>query len=75
MRDVLHRHATGDHLTYTPANETYVMTGAPVEVEERNGSECRLTSANSLTFDRSSDRMLMANNQSAPVKLTQCTAK
>jgi lipopolysaccharide export system protein LptA len=75
LKDERNRTATGDHLTYTPANETYVMTGAPVEVEERVGKECRLSSATTLTFDRTSDRMLMANNQSAPVKLTQCTAK
>lgn len=69
------RTATGNHLTYTPANETYVMTGTPAQVEERNGNECRLSSLATLTFDRFSDRMLMENNQTAPVKLTQCTAK
>jgi lipopolysaccharide export system protein LptA len=69
------RTATGNHLTYTPKNETYVMTGSPVEVEERIGNECRLAQASSLTFDKTSDRMLMENNKSAPVKWTQCTAK
>jgi lipopolysaccharide export system protein LptA len=69
------RTATGNHLTYTPADETYVMTGSPVEVEERVGNQCRLSSATTLTFDRSSARMLAENNQSAPVKVAQCTAK
>jgi lipopolysaccharide export system protein LptA len=69
------RTGTGAHLSYTPENETYVMTGSPVEVEEKTGTECRVSSASTLTFDRTSDRMVMDNNRVAPVKLRQCTAK
>ena len=69
------RVATGQHLTYTPADETYVMTGSPVEVEERKGSECRVSSGNTLKFRKAGEAMAMENNQYVPVKFRQCAAK
>ena len=39
------RTATGQHLTYTPANATYVMTGTPVQVVEKTPNECRISDA------------------------------
>ena len=69
------RIATGQHLTYTPADETYVMTGSPVEVEERKATECRVSSGNTLKFRKAGEAMAMENNQYVPVKFRQCAAK
>ena len=67
------RTGTGHHLTYTPANQTYVMTGTPVEVEERKSpTDCRVSSANTLTFRKDAEAMTMENNRQAPVKFRQC---
>jgi lipopolysaccharide export system protein LptA len=68
------RTATGQHLIYTPADETYVMTGSPVEVEERKPAECRISSANTLTFRKAADAMTMSAKD-APVKFRQCPPK
>jgi LPS export ABC transporter protein LptC len=69
------RTATGQHLTYTPANETYVMTGAPVEIVEKMPNECRISNATTLTFRKAAEAMTMENNRYAPVKFRQCPAK
>ena len=69
------RTATGQHLTYTPANETYVMTGAPVEIVEKKPEECRISHATTLTFRKAAEAMTMENNRYAPVKFRQCPAK
>jgi LPS export ABC transporter protein LptC len=69
------RTATGQHLTYTPANETYVMTGTPVEVVEKMPNECRISNATTLTFRKAAEAMTMENNRYAPVKFRQCPAK
>ncbi len=69
------RTATGQHLTYTPANATYVMTGAPVQVVEKMPNECRISDATTLTFRRDAEAMTMENNRYAPVKFRQCPAK
>jgi lipopolysaccharide export system protein LptA len=69
------RTATGQHLTYTPANETYVMTGAPVEVVEKPPNDCRISNATTITFRKAAEAMTMENNRYAPVKFRQCPAK
>jgi lipopolysaccharide export system protein LptA len=70
------RTATGQHLIYTPANETYVLTGTPVEVEERKPNECRISSATTLTFRRAAEAMTMSpNGNNVPVKFRPCPAK
>ena len=69
------RTATGQHLTYTTADETYVMTGSPVEVEERKEKECRISSGNTLKFRKAGEAMTLDNNQYVPVKFKQCPAK
>jgi LPS export ABC transporter protein LptC len=69
------RTATGQHLTYTPANETYVMTGTPVQVVEKTPKECRISDATTLTFRKAAEAMTMENNRYAPVKFRQCPAK
>ena len=49
------RTVTGIHLTYTAANDTYVMVGTPVIViEEQNGS-CQKGTGSSLTFVRGTE--------------------
>ena len=69
------RTATGQHLTYTTADETYVMTGSPVEIEERKETECRISSGNTLKFRKAGEAMTLDNNQYVPVKFRQCPAK
>jgi LPS export ABC transporter protein LptC len=53
------RTSTGDRMTYFAADERYVMVGAPVRVVE----ECRETTAKTLTFWRSTDRILADGNE------------
>jgi lipopolysaccharide export system protein LptA len=70
------RTVLGHHLVYTPADSTYVVTGAPAEIEEKkSATECRVSYATKVTFKRDVEAMTMENNQVAPVKLRQCGAK
>lgn len=69
------RVGTGSHLTYTPGNETYVMTGAPVEIEERTPTGCNVTVGSRVTFNRSDVNMKIINNGVTPVTVKQCAAK
>lgn len=70
------RTVIGDHLVYTPANQTYVMTGAPVEIEEKKtANECSVSYATEVTFRRDAESTIMKNNLVAPVKLRQCGSK
>ncbi len=69
------RTATGQHLTYTPASGTYVMTGTPVQVVEKKPNECRISEGSTLTFRKDADVLTMDNNRYAPVKFRQCPAK
>jgi lipopolysaccharide export system protein LptA len=66
------RIGTGAHLTYTPGNETYVMTGAPVEIEERTPTGCNITVGSKVTFNRSDVNMKIINNGVTPVTVKQC---
>lgn len=60
------RIAKGDHLTYTAADETYLMTGRPVElVEEKKGS-CSVTHGADLAFSRISDSARVNGNGTFP---------
>lgn len=49
------RSAVGDRLTYTTANDTYVMTGKPVEVIDREEQSCKKTVGATLKFRRAVD--------------------
>ena len=70
------RTVTGQHLVYTPADQTYVMTGAPVEIEERKtANECSVSHATEVTFRRGVESTVMKNNKVAPVRLRQCGTK
>jgi lipopolysaccharide export system protein LptA len=69
------RTATGQHLTYTPANETYVMTGAPVQIEERSPEDCRITEGSVLNFRRTTVDTRINGNGVSPVNVKQCPPK
>jgi lipopolysaccharide export system protein LptA len=50
------RNATGSHMVYTAATDTYVMTGQPVELVQRDEKkQCSKTLCRTLTFQRSVD--------------------
>jgi lipopolysaccharide export system protein LptA len=49
------RTATGSQLTYSAADQRYVMQGAPVRMLEKTPGECRETTGRALTFFRSTD--------------------
>jgi LPS export ABC transporter protein LptC len=53
------RKATGVRLTYLARDERYLMTGAPVKIVE----ECRETTGKTLTFFRSTDRIIVDGNE------------
>ena len=54
------RTAKGNHLTYTAADDTYVMTGTPVDVLEHQTTGCKRTLAATVTFNRTDDRVRTA---------------
>jgi lipopolysaccharide export system protein LptA len=56
------RTATGGHLVYTAANDTYVMTGKPVEIIEQKSTGCEKTIGAKLTFNRSNESVRMEND-------------
>ena len=66
------RTVTGEHLVYTTADETYVVTGTPVKIEEKTPTECRVSDANRLTFKRAEEATILEPNGVAPVKFRQC---
>jgi lipopolysaccharide export system protein LptA len=57
------RAASGRHLVYTTADGRYVMVGAPVEIQEQLEEGCRITTGATLTFFRSTDRIVADGNQ------------
>ena len=66
------RTAKGNHLTYTAADDRYVMTGTPVEVIEVTPPNCKKTVGATLTFRRSVSSIAVEGNgvygqQSTPV--------
>jgi lipopolysaccharide export system protein LptA len=61
------RTAQGRHLTYTAADETYVMTGSPVEVVQREPTSCKKTLAGVLRFQRAVDNI---QTEGSPVTTT-----
>ena len=68
------RIATGTHLVYTTANETYVMNGSPVEIEEKMPGECRVTVATSVTFRKSNVDTTIKSNGISPARSRPCAA-
>jgi lipopolysaccharide transport protein LptA len=51
------RTAVGAHLTYTAADDTYVMIGTPVEVVQKQTSSCKKTQAATVRFQRAVDNI------------------
>ncbi|MGH9308098.1 MAG: LptA/OstA family protein [Vicinamibacterales bacterium] len=70
------RTATGTHLTYTPENETYVMHGTPVVIEERaSATDCKITEGSVLNFRRTNVDVRINGNGVSPVNVKQCPPK
>jgi lipopolysaccharide transport protein LptA len=69
------RTATGNHLTYTAADDTYVMTGNPLELEERTPTDCRVTVGSTLSFKRAAVSTLIQNNGLTPNEFKPCASK
>jgi LPS export ABC transporter protein LptC len=55
------RRAKGDHLTYTSADETYVMNGNPLELERYAPGECTRTMGVTLRFVRGEEDTLVVD--------------
>jgi lipopolysaccharide transport protein LptA len=53
------RTVTGAHLSYTPADDKYIVTGAPVKMID---GDCQETSGKTLTFWKASDRVTVDGN-------------
>jgi lipopolysaccharide export system protein LptA len=61
------RVAVGDRLAYTATDERYVMTGKLVRITTEN---CQETIGRTLTFFRSTDRILVDGNEIARTQTT-----
>ncbi len=57
------RHATGDRLVYTSADDKFVLTGGPPSIFD---AERGKTTGNSLTFYRHDDRVLVEGREKSP---------
>jgi lipopolysaccharide export system protein LptA len=53
------RRAKGDHLTYTSADETYVINGNPVEADRYAPNECTRTIGKTLRFRRGDETLIV----------------
>jgi lipopolysaccharide transport protein LptA len=54
------RTVTGAHLAYSPGDDKYVVTGAPVRMID---ADCQETSGKTLTFWKASDRFIVDGNE------------
>ena len=64
-----HRIAKGSHMTYTAADDRYLMIGTPVEiVEEKNGT-CTQTLGSTVTFNRTTERASVEGSASGKVQM------
>jgi lipopolysaccharide export system protein LptA len=59
------RRASGKRLTYLAVNEQYDMLGSPVKLEDESGE----TTGNSLTFFRSTDRIIVDGKEQRRTEL------
>ncbi|MBP1603222.1 MAG: lipopolysaccharide transport periplasmic protein LptA, partial [Acidobacteria bacterium] len=57
------RTGAGRRLVYTAADGRYVMQGAPVQIHEQLQEGCRITTGTTLTFFKSTDRIVADGNQ------------
>lgn len=60
------RVAKGNHLTYTAADDKYLMIGTPVEVIEENKGSCSITHGAEVTFSRTSETAGVRGNTLFP---------
>lgn len=58
------RQATGQRMTYEPADEKYILTGTPVRLVQ----ECQESTGRTLTFWKASDRIQVDGNQEIRVQ-------
>jgi lipopolysaccharide transport protein LptA len=68
------RTVTGTHLTYSPADDRYIVNGAPVKMVD---AECQELSGRTLTFWKASDRVLVDGNDEVRTQTKgggKCTA-
>jgi lipopolysaccharide export system protein LptA len=65
------RSATGERMTYFAGEEKYVMTGKPVKTIDE---ECRETTGKTLTFWRSTDRIIVDGNEEIRTLTTNSAA-
>jgi lipopolysaccharide transport protein LptA/LPS export ABC transporter protein LptC len=68
------RTVTGTRLTYSPADDKYVVVGAPVKMID---SDCQETNGKTLTFWKASDRVLVDGNNEVRTQTKgggKCTA-
>lgn len=69
------RIAKGSHMTYTAADDRYLMIGAPVEiVEEKNGT-CTQTLGSTVTFNRTTESASVEGSASGKVQMQINTLK
>lgn len=61
------RKTTGSHLTYTSADEIYVVTGLPVAIVDQCGRE---TKGRTLTFHKATDTIQIDGNERARTQTT-----
>jgi lipopolysaccharide transport protein LptA len=61
------RLAKGSHLTYTAADDRYLMIGSPVEIIEESKGTCRMTQGTSVTFNRASERATIEGSVSGGI--------
>ena len=58
------RRGTGTHLTYTTADQRYLMIGTPVRmIEEQDKGQCRVAEGSSMWFLRGSQQFQMDGNR------------
>jgi lipopolysaccharide export system protein LptA len=57
------RHATGDRLVYTAADDKFILTGGPPSIFD---AERGKTTGDSLTFYKHDDRVLVEGNKTSP---------
>lgn len=72
------RIAKGAHLTHTASDQKYVLTGAPVDVDERTPPECKRTIGATVTFYRAAGDVVVEGIpgvQPMEIKPYKCTGE
>jgi LPS export ABC transporter protein LptC len=66
------RTATGSRMTYHASDERYVMSGAGVTPVSLRESSCRETTGRTVTFFKSSDRIIVDGNETRRTETKPC---